>query len=302
MPADPSQLIESFLEDVRVQLLQRLDDDGFRVPADKRRTTVDVVETYYNVLHRLPEPRPRRVHRSQKLIAGARERDPAIDAVVNAIAAASEAGESLRPYLHDKLTTRPAKADHLLNDWRIYHFHVGGAVPLPERHGHVAGRYELLFAFATDHNLYFIDVIHHDAFADIELMKILHRTWPEAIAKYVVAIPAGGDTAEADRTAGRGCLTMFTTIDGTVYRPPGGGTMTNGLSADVAHHADWIMNKAVRTARDIGERAEAIVAEIRAKTGHELSELRLRFDLREMQDGKLWVLEGQSAVRFPVPW
>ena len=96
---------------------------------------------------------------------------------------------------------------------------------------------------------------------------------------------------------------MFTTVtDGTVYYPPGGGCMLNGLSSHAARLSDHLLNTAVWCARDIGERSEEIAAQLSAISGRDFQRLEFRLDLSEFNDAKLFVIEVQSRVRSPVAW
>jgi len=89
-------------------------------------------------------------------------------------------GEDLNPHL-SKTTARADYNDLLFNDWGFYHFHLGAALPgqpFSSRTG------ELLFIIARQGSFYCIDVMDHNAFSCVELLKIVHRNWPNILAPY----------------------------------------------------------------------------------------------------------------------
>src|SRR4051812_20326442 len=94
-----------FLNDVREQLLAELDNAGFDTKKLKGASASDVAFTYFNLRVRLPDKAARRVHRSRTLLD--RKLDADIETALGALTKASEAGASLGPFLHKKLTSNP---------------------------------------------------------------------------------------------------------------------------------------------------------------------------------------------------
>ena len=232
-----------FLEDVREKFLDDLTRAGFDTKRLGGASVSDVAFTYFNVRHRLPSTRARPVYRSRQLLERSLESEIAV--AVDAIVDASERGASLGPYLHTKLTTRPAYHDLLLNAWGVYHFHVGSPAPLPGKR-HVEGRSELLFGYVTATGLYLIDLRDHDAFEDVELVEILHANWPEAIAQHRAKGLAEPDEAYVSHGVARAKRfnMLIRVADGRLYFPPGGAYTANGGSMRARIDADRLLNRA----------------------------------------------------------
>ncbi len=62
------------------------------------------------------------------------------------------------------------------------------------------------------------------------------------------------------------------------------------------------MNTVVRCARGLLDRAEELAVLVNSTASTSLRELQLRLDLSEINDRKLFVIEGQTSIRLPVAW
>lgn len=292
-----------FREDARAHLLAELDAARFDVPSDVVADVEDVARFYFNIRWKMLSPRRRRVHRSRQLVARARTLAPATRQVVNAIERKSVAGEPLAPFLSERLTRMPDYDDPLLNEWGIHHLHLGGSQP--RANGYVPRSGELLFVYAKADDLYLLDVCNHQSFLDDELVDVIHTNWQHVIEPFravgfTVDKEDDAATPEMRRMARRSGLSMLTRVaDGTVYVAPGGGYMSNRLSARVLRQSDSFLEFIEGVEASCRTRAPELAGAISSKRGAPLLalHLNLRFD-----DGpsRMSVIETQTRHVFPV--
>ena len=133
-----------------------------------------------------------------------------------------EDGEDLTPNL-SKLINRLDNKDSMLNDWGVYHFHLGKKMKgsFTERTG------PLLFALLNGNSFYAIGIFDHGSWANQDIVEIIHRNWPTVIENYRLrdALEMSHSFTEKERLILRSKgVNMFTSVnDGTIYAPMGGG-------------------------------------------------------------------------------
>jgi hypothetical protein len=148
-------------------------------------------------------------------------------------------GESLRPYLSRKLKNLDEQ-DGLLFDWGIYHLHLGTFI---EADGFIERTGPLLYARFNDQSAYFINILTHGAWTTQELLKIIHRNWPDSIRSYrlkdVIGVANKFEDNQIKKLRNAQINTMIEVDEGAVYMGPGGGLAASGDSADaVRKHLD----------------------------------------------------------------
>ena len=161
------------------------------------------------------------------------------------------------------LTSRIAdctKRDRLLDDWGIYHMHLGDRID--SNTGRINRTKNILFCRVDDSNVYFIKVAPHgtnteEPWYDKELLYIIHKNWPESIEfakiKDVESTELQIETKEDIKALrNTGLTTMMDMNDGTVYMPPGG-----GLGGDGTGPVDSIIIK--RKIKDLKRAEEQII-------------------------------------------
>lgn len=289
-----------FHEDIRAQLLAELDEADFVVPSDVVGGVEAVCEFYFNVRWKLLPTTKRNVHESHELRGNTLR--PGFAEVINVIKARSLAGHSLAAFLSKKLTREPDYDDPLLNEWGIYHFHLGSRVPQPD--WYVARRGELLFAFAQPRDLYLLDIRDHHAFQDDGLVDVLHQNWPHVIEPYRAVGFARCRSepkmsAATRRKARKAGLSVVTEVsDGTLYVAPGGGYMCSGLSSRVLSQSDDLLNLAKRLEDQCRARANELAKCASHTAGRLLTTLHLNLNFDD-GPGSLSVIETQSGHVFP---
>lgn len=133
-----------------------------------------------------------------------------------------EDGEDLTPNL-SKLINKLNNKDSMLNDWGVYHFHLGKKMKgsFTERTG------PLLFALLNGNSFYAIGIFDHGSWANQDIVEIIHRNWPTIIESYRIrgALDMSYSFTEQERLAARSVgINVFTSVnDGTIYAPMGGG-------------------------------------------------------------------------------
>jgi len=179
---------------------------------------------YFNAEKRRPDQRQRKVEISDSFVCPAE-----LQAGWERLKGIIESGGDITPNL-SKLVYRLTNKDSLLNDWGVHHFHLGENLNgnFVERTG------PLLFALVTNDRFYAINVFNHGAWADEDIVEIIHGNWPDVIRPYKI-----NDASLATKISEEQRLTLrakngnsFVSVsDGTVYAPPGGGVVCSGYNA-----------------------------------------------------------------------
>lgn len=277
-PPPPITVHADFQNDVRVHVLQLLTQAGVSLPKNQQSDPHRVCVAYFNVRHKVIEPRQRRVHRSREL--NTRPFSSDVIAGVQLIEARSIAGESLEAHFSER-AMRPHTHDWLLNDWGIHHLHVR-----PNRGD------EVVYAWLEADDLYLVDVRGHQAMADVGLLEIVLANWPELLQLMpIFRIERGRGNPSADEldSARRaGVQPLVTLSDGQVYAPRGGGlTTAGGSSARAISQADQVLAKASNIEAEFRKSSGGLAAAVN------VSELDLSYDpaagtVTELKTGQVW--------------
>lgn len=135
-------------------------------------------------------------------------------------------GSDITPHL-SKLVDRIDSKDSMLNDWGIYHFHLG-----TELDGEFIKRTgPLLFAFVTNDCLYGINIYQHGEWTNSDIIEIIHRNWPSIIKHHVINdAQLAYSVTDQERKAlrGKNANSFVQVSDGTLYAPIGGGMVSSG--------------------------------------------------------------------------
>ncbi|WP_437741862.1 hypothetical protein WMF39_40725 [Sorangium sp. So ce1504] len=285
--------LDEFAEDLRQQLVAALAGMGFAVPAGLDANEACII--LFKVLGRTIPMRSRIVKRSRELNA----RDLTTDQVtaLQTIEAESLGGLNL----NHRLTRKFWNADFddlLLNDWSIQHLHLGPPGGGPK--GLSGGMKELLFVMVRPDELYFIDLLDHDAFAEQQLVEIVHANWPELLNPYRIRATlhfGPQPTPEERKEARKAGLTMFLQMkDGTNYRAPGGGQATSRDSIRAVEQADAFRTEVVCFHGYCSKHVDEIARHFRATTSREPSRFRLFVDLGNPQRIRLMLRDQSSGI------
>ncbi len=187
-------------------------------------------------------PRPRQIYRSAELNC-----PPGLQAGLDTVTEKLKQGEDVKPHLHTRIATDPDYYDGLLDDWGIHHLHLGTKV---WKDGFMARTNEVLFVRVTDDAAYVLQVLPHKNAIDpdlgnwvnSELLKIIHRNWPDSIARYrfPTGIRLAQSISDRDRQRARPYVALPTEVDGVVFMPLGGGATTAGVGVETVEICDQI--------------------------------------------------------------
>jgi len=238
---------------------------GYTLPAGI--TPRDVALLYFNAVFRRIPKKPRRILKSRQFHCPG-NLQAGLDWLEQKIAA----GDDLNPHLSRKIRTLRYD-DALLNDWGIFHFHLGTAY-LPN--GLVQGTEPVLFARVTDAEIYELCTAPHGTWADVNLIEILHANWPESIMHHRLegTLLHGTDTNTIQTLRRANINAPVQTQDGTIYRQLGGGYATDGTSTvvvmtvnkrvtDLRHLEKWVRNHTDLFENDLKNRGYAEPAPVR---------------------------------------
>jgi hypothetical protein len=215
-----------FTNDLGKILQQKLLDSGYSIKPNQ--TTDSICIQYFNTLKRRIKPRPRKVLMTKEFKCPVEYTEG-----INIITQKVETAQDLTPHLNK--IHNPSDSDSLLNDWGIYHFHLG---TLLERSGFVNRTGPLLFARVTDDFFYMLDVLGHNNWYQQRLIELIHENWKSSLDMY--RLPEGYRSSfspitdqEVEIFRKANINTFIQVSDGTTYVPPGGGQAINGISSDV---------------------------------------------------------------------
>jgi hypothetical protein len=277
-----------FYEDWIEILRGRLRELGYRIPSNSSHKHISIL--YFNALRRRIQQVPRTVHRSTEfscpsdLLVGLKDLEAKI-----------VAGEDLSPNLSRGLK-KAARNDGLLNDWGIYHLHLGTRL---EEDGFSVRTDRVLFALITSSSLYEIQVYSHGNWSNREVVEIIHNNWPDTIDRYrlkgVTDIANTPTSEHIKQFRDANVNTILKMDDGTIYAPIGGGMMSDGTGIDVQIQADMHANIVNNFQDSIKINSDRILALLKQR-GHDGTSP-VKFVLQE-DDRGLWAFCEAFSFRF----
>lgn len=278
------KIISDFIADLEMQFRNEMLNSGYKNVPESRDA---IFISYFKLQHRLIDSIPRNIFKSDifscpnEHIKGLLELEEKI-----------KQGLNINGHQSSQLLD-VGKNDSLLNDWGIFHLHLGSNT---DQNGFVQRTGPLLFAHFTHSAAFFIDVINHGNWSDNILIETLERNWPESIRYWEVKLINIEEITASERNKIRkaGGL-LFTKINGKVFAPPGGGYSTSGTSKNAvieSHKFRWeIRNieQEIKTNTKIYEKA------IKQKLGVQIHSIKLKLVFHL---GDLHGLEENYNLKF----
>jgi len=270
-------------------MLRELRSMGYSVnacePVDR------VALNFYNAKRRRIRPKPRNVHESREF-----QCPNAYATAYARLKAKLISGGDVTAHISKRLE-KIHYNDALLNDWGLHHLHlresVGGTF--------AADGAPLLFAYVTQDDVYCINVLPHGSWAEQELLRILHRNWPEAISAHRLKAALGlGESlsnVEIGNLRNVGGQTLVEVKPGVAYAPIGGGYTSAGTSTAARIWSDRQHNMVAAMETRVRENLQMLVAEIE-KHGLQAG-TPPAFALYVNEEG-FFALETHSRVAFPL--
>lgn len=272
-------LVQDWIEYLQDQLVEA----GFKIPIETKNE--DISFWYFNYIRRLVNPRPRNVLFSQEFNCPP-ELKSGLDNVIQKI----KDGKDIAPHLSKQIKNLKYD-DDLLNDWGIYHIHLGTKM---DNSNFIERTGALLFARFDELNAYCINVMPHGSWSKQDMVKCVHQNWPESVSRYLLKGISDLEYTPSDKdikTLRKGHITTMVKIaDGIIYAPLGGGFMTSGISTEVVRISDYYMQRMWEFEKILKERTEDIV---RALAGKEDVPIRLHL---EISNGDCYAVEKQEQL------
>lgn len=227
----------NFVTSLAEALVRDAKNEGINL--DPRKPTHDVIIDYLNINRRLLPAVKWQVEVSKEFDCPERYQES-----FNTIKSILESGGDITPYMGRYITENDFN-DLILNDWGIYHFHLGNEF-LPN--GLIKGTFELLYAYVDKQKqvVCCLQIFDHKSWAKKEALEILYNNWPELIKNFVA--PTGMQLTEKISDEKRKLLrdkcvnTAIELDNGVLLWAPGLGYTSSGLSTRVLMSADKIFN------------------------------------------------------------
>lgn len=143
---------------------------------------------------------------------------------------------------------------------------------------------------------------HGNEWSRAEFLHRVHDEWPESIRSHRVrGFQPDDEAPTTDELVAllrkRNFSYIFWTADGVGYLPPGGGTMSSGLSANVAFAADRLMNTILQW-QEAQQREPGRLQRLAKKHGRAMrGTVRLTLELDGDEIYANWI---EGAIRFLV--
>lgn len=278
-----------FQKDFDEMLIAELADYNLHLnPSD---TSENIRQSFFNFKRRLVDPKPRKV-----LISDVFECPENLQAGLEIIKGKINEGEDITPHL-SKNIFRLDYNDSLLNDWKIYHLHLGEM--LEDNSKFIERTGPVLFVRFDNENAYFINVLNHGSWTKQHMVKTIHDNWPESIKSYLFNGVIGLDHVPTDEDIKSfrkyGVNSAVEVAPQVIYAPIGGGLTTAKTSVEVSiaminynrllkQLEDWIKENLQEIGNKVSERFNEIPNELIIKL--------------VIEDGNFYALETQSQIAF----
>lgn len=284
-------MIDADFYDDWIEILRgRLSEMGYTIPVSSSHEDISVL--YFNAIRRRIQPAPRTIHRSAEFSC-----PHDLQVGLNELEAKITGGTDLTPYLSRGLKNA-SRHDDLLNDWGVYHLHLGTNV---EGDGFAERTGPVLFALVTSSSLYEIQIYPHGNWSNREVVEIIHKNWPDTIERYrlkgIVDVAYNPTSENIRQLRDAHVNSILKMDDGTIYAPIGGGMMSNGTGSDVLLQADRHARMIVDIERSIKSDPGEILEALKERGHDGASPLRLVF--QSDQNG-LWVHCEEFSIRFRI--
>lgn len=227
---DDYKILMNFFKDWTEILKQRLIKRGYKINSSK---PYDICMNYFNLEKRLINKVSREIVKAKSFNCPSRYKNS-----LSKIKSIIESGNDLTPYLSKKVEDLEYN-DAMLNDWGIYHLHLG---TYKNSSGFVNRTGPLLFARFDNKKAYFIGIFNHNSWTKQKLVEIIHNNWPKSIEKFrlkgINSLTKSLSDKNIKEFRNAGLSTMFEAEPGAVYAPIGGGYMSDGSSTEVVMTCD----------------------------------------------------------------
>lgn len=223
----------------------KMDANGSSSVGDNHNIVADLLRVFISYDNRHISLISRKVYISDKLknqlLNEYKNYELVVQQIVNRLRDGQDVNDRLSTKLSDVLYE-----DGMLNDWRMYHFHLGKR--RVDNYCERTGTLLIGFIPLQDHDIYLLEIIPHHidnaVFANKEYIEIIHQNWPNVI-KYVRihGMPMGPELTMQQRfNLRKNGVNTADIIDGEAYFGPGLGVTSAGTSVAVQLKVNMIYN------------------------------------------------------------
>lgn len=281
----------SFLNDLKELMLSDLNAMGYSI--NRSETEEKICHKYFNLKKRLVDSSPKEIFISKELNC-----PPGKEAVLETIRGKIMRGDDIKPYLSTKILDLEYN-DPMLNDWGIYHLHLGD---ITRRDGFIERTGPLLYVRFDDKKAYFINVFSHDDWANQDVIKIIHENWPESISKFILrgvtSVEKNFSNEEYRSLRNAGVSLLISIEPGVIYALLGGGYATSGTSLEVITTCDRI-RKSLRESEKYVKENIKYLESLANEKGISLEE-EINFGLIIKENNKIFAYDKKSDFEFQI--
>jgi hypothetical protein len=246
---------------------------NYRSDVSYRTALID----FMNMNLKLVNAVPRKVYKSKEFLA----RKVSFDDIcgVNYLTDKIESGFDIN-YHQSRNLLDPKHNDLLLNNWVIYHFHIGRK---QEEDGFYERTQNVVFVIFSDKQAFFVDVLPHGAkgepyvFARQELLEIIDNNWPEILTVHshqdAQFLNNEYTNKEINILRKKGYTIATTIVNGKVIANPGIGQTSSGHNSHVIKRAGAVSRILYGTQQFIEENHLEIKTKLSEKAGFDIPEL-----------------------------
>lgn len=272
-----STVITDFQADWADWAIQQLKAQGY---SSTTQDFEEVCQRFHNLRRRLISSRPRTLQVAQEFSCPAE-----CQAGLALVRQKVEAGVDLRPHLSRRLTDLDFN-DSLLNDWNIYHLHLGVTL---DTDGFAKRTGPVLLARFEDKEAYFLNVEPHGQWASQRLLEIVKNNWPEILERFKLPEVVSPEFIPTDTEVAllrRNRITPLATIAGSTMASVGGGITMAGGSVDV-----------VRTCTQLAGRLRRMESEVERAVPSQPGTTPRKFRL-EIRGAEAFAVEDSTGSSF----
>lgn len=257
-----------FFEDVLIGLQREMANEGVTLPLYSKS---DAVIT----LARCAEYKMRRIGINKRTVQISNHLKNSIEyarhkAAIDNLEKLSELGSDVSPY-QSKTIDRFEYSELLLFDWGIQHLHLG-TVQSGQQFSSRTG--PLLFAMYKNTEAYFIAILDHGKWAELDLLNIVESDWPQLLDPYTIKgisgispIPTQEETLELRKA---GVMTMQQLASGRILSSIGGGITTAKTSVRAMTEAQQLARLLHRAEDAVIKDEQIIRKKIKATSGERI--------------------------------
>jgi hypothetical protein len=276
-----------FIRDFTNILKDRLIEMGYS--KIKHKSDYDICRAYFNLERRLIIPKPRHIKISQELNCPKH-----LEEEFELLKRKIKNGEDLTLHLSKEIFNLDYN-DDMLNDWGIYHLHMGKDID--KKKGYIKRTNELLFARFDNENAYLIDILGHGSWTRLDLIRIIHDNWEDSIKQFrlneVLRTEPSISDGDVKKLRKVHAFTFIEVREGVVYMPLGMGYASSGDSIEVIRKCDCIFNSLKAHENNIKNNINGIVENIEKSDNKIGSKLWFRLNI---ENNKVYALEVYSKI------